>query len=130
MADESQSARQRLDEANEGFRGELRQLGEQLETLSGATEKGSDEIASRLSRLMTQMTAAATESQQRLENASKDFRAELQQLGAQLGNIFNVTEKGNGELATRISELMVHMAVEPKAPEKAEPEQLVANAEE
>ena len=37
--------------------------------------------------------------------ASNNFRSELQQLGRQLGTIFNVMEKGNGEMFTQISEL-------------------------
>jgi hypothetical protein len=46
--------------------------------------------------------------------ASNNFRSELQQLGRQLGTIFNGMEKGNGEISTQISELMVRMAADAK----------------
>ena len=42
--------------------------------------------------------------------ASNNFRSELQQLGRQLGSNFNVMEKGNSEIFTRISELTAHLA--------------------
>jgi len=50
--------------------------------------------------------------------ASNNFRGELQQLGRQLGTIFNTLEKGNGELSTQISELMVHRAADAKESHK------------
>jgi len=50
--------------------------------------------------------------------ASNNFRSELQQLGRQLGTIFNTMEKGNGEIFTQISELMVHRAADAKESHK------------
>ena len=50
--------------------------------------------------------------------SSNNFRSELQQLGRQLGTIFNTTEKGNDEIRTQISELMVHMAADAKEAHK------------
>jgi len=50
--------------------------------------------------------------------ASNNFRIELQQLGRQLGTIFSTVEKGNGEIYTQISELMVHRAADAKESHK------------
>lgn len=50
--------------------------------------------------------------------ASNNFRSELQQLGRQLGTVFSVMEKGNGELSHQITELMVHMAADAKESHK------------
>ncbi len=50
--------------------------------------------------------------------ASNNFRSELQQLGRQLGTIFNVMEKGNGETFTQLSELTVHLAGDAKESHK------------
>jgi hypothetical protein len=50
--------------------------------------------------------------------ASNNFRSELQQFGRQLGDIFNNVEKGNGEICTQISELMVHRAADAKESHK------------
>jgi len=50
--------------------------------------------------------------------ASNNFRGELQQLGRQLGSIFNIMEKGNDEISTQISELMVHRAADAKESHK------------
>ena len=46
--------------------------------------------------------------------ASNNFRVELQQLGRQLGSIFNSMEKSNGEISAQLSELTVHMAADAK----------------
>jgi hypothetical protein len=50
--------------------------------------------------------------------ASNNFRNELQQLGRQLGTIFNTMEKGNEETRTQIAELMVHMTADAKETHK------------
>jgi hypothetical protein len=50
--------------------------------------------------------------------ASNNFRSELQQFSRQLGTIFNSMDKGNGEICTQISELMVHMAADAKESHK------------
>jgi len=50
--------------------------------------------------------------------ASNKFRSELQQLGRQLGTIFNTMEKGNDEIRSQISELMVHLAADAKEAHK------------
>ena len=50
--------------------------------------------------------------------ASNNFRSELQQLGRQLGEIFNTTERGTGEIYTQISELTVHLAADAKESQK------------
>jgi hypothetical protein len=42
--------------------------------------------------------------------ASNNFRGELQQLGRQFGAVLNVLEKGNSEICNQISELTVHMS--------------------
>jgi hypothetical protein len=46
------------------------------------------------------------------------LRSELQQLGSQLGIIFNNMDKGNEEIRTQISELMVHMTADAKETHK------------
>ena len=46
--------------------------------------------------------------------ASNSFRSELQQLGRQLETIFNVMEKGNDEICSQVSELMIHMTADAK----------------
>jgi hypothetical protein len=46
--------------------------------------------------------------------ASNNFRGELQQLGGQLGTIFNSMEKGNNEISGQLSELTVHMGADAK----------------
>jgi hypothetical protein len=50
--------------------------------------------------------------------ASNNFRSELQQFSRQLGEIFHVMERGNGEVCTQISELMVHMSADAKESHK------------
>ncbi|MDZ4186054.1 MAG: hypothetical protein U1D97_13895 [Desulfuromonadales bacterium] len=50
--------------------------------------------------------------------ASNNFRSELQQLGRQLGTIANSMEKGNDEIRSQISELMIHMAADAKEAQK------------
>jgi len=50
--------------------------------------------------------------------ASNNFRSELQQLGRQLGAIFNNMEKGNDEIFTQLSELMIHRAADAKESHK------------
>jgi hypothetical protein len=50
--------------------------------------------------------------------ATNNFRSELQLLGRQLDTIFNVMEKGNGEIFTQISELMVHRSADAKESHK------------
>ncbi|MGB9081169.1 MAG: hypothetical protein WCD00_07700 [Desulfuromonadaceae bacterium] len=50
--------------------------------------------------------------------ASNNFRSELQQLGRQLGTIFNTVDKGNDEIRSQISELMVHRAADAKESHK------------
>ena len=50
--------------------------------------------------------------------ASNNFRSELQQLGRQLETIFNVMEKGNDEICTQVSELMIHMTADAKESNK------------
>src|SRR6185369_6210883 len=62
----------------------------------------------------TDMLRALTEQTE----ANNNFRGELQQLGRQLGTIFNIMEKGNGEICTQISELMVHRAADAKESHK------------
>jgi hypothetical protein len=39
-----------------------------------------------------------------------NFRGELQRVGRQLGTILGVMEKGNGEVLTQLTELMVRIA--------------------
>lgn len=50
--------------------------------------------------------------------ASNNFRSELQQVGRQLGSVFNVLEKDNGEIFTRISELSLRLAGDAKEAHK------------
>jgi len=50
--------------------------------------------------------------------ASNNFRSELQQVGRQLGTIFQALEKGNEEVRSQISELMVHLAADAKESHK------------
>jgi len=42
--------------------------------------------------------------------ASNNFRSELQRLGRQLATVLNIMEKGNGEVLTQLSELIVRMS--------------------
>lgn len=50
--------------------------------------------------------------------ASNNFRGELQQLGRQLGAISQTMGKGNDEICTQISELMVHLVADAKESHK------------
>lgn len=50
--------------------------------------------------------------------ATNNFRSELQQLGRQLGTIFTGMEKGNSEIYNQITELMIHMAADAKESHK------------
>lgn len=50
--------------------------------------------------------------------ASNNFRSELQQLGRQLDGIATALERGNGEVCSQISELMIHMAADAKEAHK------------
>jgi hypothetical protein len=44
--------------------------------------------------------------------ASNNFRSELQRLGRQLATVLNIMEKGNSEVLTQLSELIVHIAAD------------------
>ncbi len=44
--------------------------------------------------------------------ASNNFRSELQRLGRQLATVLNIMEKGNTEVLTQLSELIVHIAAD------------------
>jgi hypothetical protein len=114
MAADAKESQQLLDKVSNDLRSELQQLGSQLGTVSNVTEKGNGEISTQISELTGHMADDAKESQQLLDNASNDFRSELQQLGSQLGTISTVTEKGNSEICSQISELMTRMAAEAK----------------
>jgi septation ring formation regulator EzrA len=109
-------SRQLLNDAGNDLRAELHQLGGQLGTIAKVTEKGDEALTAGISELMVHLAAAAKESQQLVGAASTNFRSELQQLAHQLGTIFNVTEKGNGEICARISELIVHLSAEKQEP--------------
>jgi hypothetical protein len=50
--------------------------------------------------------------------ATNSFRGDLQHLGRQLGAFLDVMEKGNGEIFSQLSELMVHMAADAKESHK------------
>lgn len=50
--------------------------------------------------------------------ASNNFRSELQQLGRQLGTIFQTVDKGNEEIRSQIAELMIHLAADAKESHK------------
>lgn len=50
--------------------------------------------------------------------SSNNFRSDLQQLGRQLGTLSTSMEKGNDEVSTQISELIVHMAADAKESHK------------
>jgi DNA gyrase/topoisomerase IV subunit A len=50
--------------------------------------------------------------------ANNNFRSELQQLGRQLGTIFNSMERGNGEVYNQMNELTVHMSADAKETHK------------
>ncbi len=50
--------------------------------------------------------------------ASNNFRSDLQQFGRQLGTVFNSMGKGNDEICSQLSELMVHMAADAKESHK------------
>ena len=93
-----------FDNASNKLSGELQQLGGQLGTVIC---KGDAEISSRISELMVQMAANADGSIELVGSASNDFCMELQQLGSQISSVM---EQGNGEICTRISELVAHMA--------------------
>jgi len=56
---------------------------------------------------MIQILASQTE-------ASKDVRGEIQGLGERLEGIINISEKGNHEISSQITELLVHMSAESK----------------
>lgn len=50
--------------------------------------------------------------------SSNNFRCELQQIGSQLGTLSERLEKGNDEIRTQISELMIHLAADAKETHK------------
>ncbi len=105
-------------EASNSFRSELQQFGRQLGTIFNSMEQGNDEISNQLSELTVQLAADAKEAYIQFNNVSNIFRSELQQhggqLSSQLNNIFTVTEKGNGEICTQISELMAGIETDTK----------------
>lgn len=70
----------------------------QLRTLSSEVEDFQKQRADML-RTLTEHT-----------EASNNFRYELQRVGRQLGTITGIMEKGNVEISTQLSELMVRMA--------------------
>jgi len=70
-ADAKESLKQ-FDIANNGLRGELQQLGGQLDSILNATEKGGGEITTQISELLTIMAADAKDSQNQLSLVVKD----------------------------------------------------------
>nr|NIQ93843.1 hypothetical protein [Desulfuromonadales bacterium]NIR34068.1 hypothetical protein [Desulfuromonadales bacterium]NIS40167.1 hypothetical protein [Desulfuromonadales bacterium] len=91
-----------------------KQVGERIDALSEVAEKGNDETGSRLSSLLEHMEAESQAAQQQLSSLSEDVRSDLQQLGDQLGTIASATDKGHGETAGRLADMMTQMAAESK----------------
>lgn len=83
-------------EANNNFRTELQQLGNQLDTISNVMEKGNtvntDEISAQISELRVNMGADAKESHRLLNSTSNNIRNDLQLLGSPLDNLSKVLE--------------------------------------
>ncbi len=118
MAADAKESHILLSKANSVFRSELQQVSSQLGGISNITEKGTETTCSKIAELMTSMATSAKESQQLLDNASNNFRAELQQLGSQLGAISNITEQGTGVICTQIADLMDRMTTAAKQSHK------------
>ncbi len=87
---------------------------QQLDRLFSATGQGAESICSQIVELAGRLADGSKESHQRLDSAGHNVRAELQLLGKQLGTIFSSMEKGGGELASQISELMHHSSSDAK----------------
>lgn len=51
-------------------------------------------------------------------DASNNFRNELQQLGRQFGTVLTILEKSNGQICNQISDLTVHLAADAKESHK------------
>jgi hypothetical protein len=90
------------------FQSTLQELGKQLGVISNGVEKGNTQICTRIAELLAQMATDTKGSQQLFGAASNDFQSKLQELGKQLGSISDAVVKGNGEISTRINELMIH----------------------
>ncbi len=127
VAADAKESHLRLDNTNNNFRDNLQQLGSQLGSFM---EKTNRELCTQISELAVHVAADAKESQNLLTmqvteqkglmetldsykteqaEAGNNARGALQQLGSQLGDIFNVMEKGNSEICMQISELVSHM---------------------
>ena len=133
-------------EASNNFRSELQQIGRQFGSVLNILEKGNGQISTQISELTVHLTrieerlAETARLQQRIlsseiddfqkqradmlrtlaeqTEASNNFRSELQRIGRQFGSVFNILEKGNGEISNQISELTVHMAANAKESHK------------
>lgn len=102
---------------------EQRRLRESLD--SSKIEERLAEVARVQQRLLTSVTEDSHKQRADMistlaeqNGASNSFRSELQQLGRQLDTVFKSMEKGNEEIYTQITELLVHMAADAKESHK------------
>ncbi|PLX78376.1 MAG: hypothetical protein C0616_14900 [Desulfuromonas sp.] len=101
-------------ESNHQSRAELQRLGNYLDGIAKVIEKGDSEISAQISELTVHVAADTQESQVLLDGMSAKLCGELQQLAHQLAQSFDLMEKGNEQIAARVSALMAQAAAEAK----------------
>ncbi len=101
------------------MRTELQKLGSQLAgrlgELNSSLDQGATEICNRVDGMKQQLATDNEKSIERLDEAGDNMRSELQLLGKQLATIFQSLEKGSGDMANKLSELMHHRSSDARA---------------
>ena len=131
MENEAKGAKEQLGAISSQFRTELQQLGSQLaghlDTVSNVSEKGSEELASRIAALSSQLENGVQKDQGQREEmlnllkaqieAGKGLSGDVQQVGSQLGAVIQVIESGNSAMSGQIAELTRQLVTEDEAAE-------------
>lgn len=99
-------------EANNRSRGELRQIGSQLESIYSVIEKGDDELVTRLSELTVHSAADARQSHRLLDLLRGELAEQLKQLDSQFDQGQQLGQKIGQELAGRVADLTGQLATD------------------
>ena len=83
---------------------------ERLAEAARSQQRALSTVIDDMQQQRSEMLRALTEQTE----ASHNSRSELRNVVGQLDNIFNIIEKGNGEVSEQISELTVHMSADSK----------------
>ncbi|MDT8424102.1 MAG: hypothetical protein RQ724_10045, partial [Desulfuromonadales bacterium] len=94
-----------LDDLGVQMRRDLQQLAGQLAAGCQLTEKGHEEICSRISELTSRLNDGARASREQLDTLGSQLRTDLHQLSSRIDTGSHLMEKGSEGVGARISEL-------------------------